>query len=295
MTKTFSLQLILTSIFAFALMLVMPAFTQAATCTFDRNLDLGDIGADVQCLQQFLNNSGFPIATSGLGSTGLETTKYGSLTKLAVARWQAAQGISPASGFWGPATRAVYANLDSGSAPAVTSSPTPTTVSTSGSVLTRLMKAALKNALTEVENTSKMIVDANRDKLKTSTAATLQAQAQSNLFDAIFAFLDDEVNKAIASANVALDKTRDAQKAIGSGSVAAQSDDSDETYTRVEAYREIKDVEDELEEIEDEIKEEKADGEDVDQANDLFDEAEDKFKEAEDEYDDGNFLLYYCA
>ena len=77
-----------------------------ASCTFTRNLTLGSTGADVRCLQQFLNAKGYVIAASGAGSPGNETTYFGSLTKAALARFQAANGVSPAAGYFGPITRA---------------------------------------------------------------------------------------------------------------------------------------------------------------------------------------------
>jgi len=207
MINKLSLQIFSTALVGFTALLLMPSLTHAASCTFDRNLDVGSIGADVQCLQQFLNASGFPVATSGLGSTGLETTKFAGGTKAAVVNWQRAQGVSPASGYWGPATRAAYDRIQSGSTTVTPTTPTVTTTAPSTG-LSALLRLALKGAVTEVENTTNMINDAKSDNLKTSTAEELQNNAQSNLFDAIFAFLDNKTSQAITSANVALEKTK---------------------------------------------------------------------------------------
>ena len=57
-------------------------------------------------IQKFLNSHGAQIAASGAGSPGNETSFFGGLTKAAVAKFQAANGISPAAGYWGPITRA---------------------------------------------------------------------------------------------------------------------------------------------------------------------------------------------
>lgn len=55
---------------------------------FDQNLRLGSVNVDVLRLQKFLNAHGFAVATSGTGSIGKETVRYGSLTQKAVALFQ---------------------------------------------------------------------------------------------------------------------------------------------------------------------------------------------------------------
>ncbi len=82
--------------------------TSTATCaiTFARNLTTGSVGTDVKALQQFLNAKGYMVAASGAGSMGMETMTFGSLTTKALAKFQAANAISPAVGYFGPITRA---------------------------------------------------------------------------------------------------------------------------------------------------------------------------------------------
>lgn len=53
-----------------------------------RNLTSGDRGTDVKYLQQFLNTHGFPLAKTGAGSLGKETTVFGPLLKQALIRFQ---------------------------------------------------------------------------------------------------------------------------------------------------------------------------------------------------------------
>ncbi|MBP9717346.1 MAG: peptidoglycan-binding protein, partial [Candidatus Pacebacteria bacterium] len=60
----------------------------ATTCTFSRNLQLGVMGDDVRCLQQYLNANGYVISTTGAGAPGKETGEYKSLTQAAVIKWQ---------------------------------------------------------------------------------------------------------------------------------------------------------------------------------------------------------------
>ena len=104
-------------------------------CTFSRSLTVGMTGDDVKCLQQYLNDGGnAPVSLSGVGSKGNETMYFGSLTAAAVAKWQAANGVSPAVGYFGSISRAKYTALVAGT-PSVTPSPTPV-ASGSGLVVT---------------------------------------------------------------------------------------------------------------------------------------------------------------
>ncbi|MBI5457035.1 peptidoglycan-binding protein [Candidatus Kaiserbacteria bacterium] len=81
--------------------------TTGGTCnTFTRNHQMGDTGGEVMWIQQFLNTHGAQISASGAGSPGNETSYFGSLTRAAVSKFQAANGITPSAGYWGPITRA---------------------------------------------------------------------------------------------------------------------------------------------------------------------------------------------
>ena len=74
--------------------------------TFTRDLTLGSTGDDVMQLQKFLNSHGAMVASSGADVSGSESTYFGAKTKAALAAYQAANGISPAVGYFGPITRA---------------------------------------------------------------------------------------------------------------------------------------------------------------------------------------------
>ncbi len=84
--------------------------TTAATGSFTRDLTVGSTGTDVMALQQYLNDHGYTVATTGPGSAGNETTTFGAATKAALAKLQAVAGISPAAGYFGSLTRAYVAS-----------------------------------------------------------------------------------------------------------------------------------------------------------------------------------------
>ncbi len=77
--------------------------------SFKRDLEVGATGDDVKALQVYLNAHGYIVTSSGGGSPGNETTKFGGLTKAALIKLQKAAGISPAAGYFGPKTRAYVA------------------------------------------------------------------------------------------------------------------------------------------------------------------------------------------
>lgn len=112
----------------------------AGKCSFTRDLFQGVSGDDVKCLQQYLNGAGnAKIAASGAGSPGSETTFFGGLTKAAVSKWQAANGVSPTAGYFGSRSRAKYDSLVAAApppAPTTTPAPGATPAPASGTGLT---------------------------------------------------------------------------------------------------------------------------------------------------------------
>src|SRR5690348_8366524 len=78
------------------------ASAQVATgFTFNNNLTIGSRGADVIQLQSFLEGQGQLVMPAGVAKG-----YFGALTRTALARYQAANAISPAAGYFGPITRA---------------------------------------------------------------------------------------------------------------------------------------------------------------------------------------------
>jgi hypothetical protein len=73
---------------------------------FKKDLKVGMTDSDVKQLQKFLNTHGYKVAKTGPGSPGKETDYFGSATKAALIKFQKANKIYPASGRFGPLTRA---------------------------------------------------------------------------------------------------------------------------------------------------------------------------------------------
>ena len=90
--------------------------TEPSEIIFKRDLKMGDRGADVKLLQQHLNNKGFIVATTGVGSPGNETELFGANTHDALKRFQEANaeilltpyGLTEGTGYFGSATRALF-------------------------------------------------------------------------------------------------------------------------------------------------------------------------------------------
>lgn len=99
--------------------------TSGAGCyAFTQSHQQGQSGGEIMWIQKFLNSHGAQVAASGAGSPGNETAYFGAMTKAAVAKFQAANGITPAAGYWGPITMAKAKSLCAGSTP---TTGTPTT------------------------------------------------------------------------------------------------------------------------------------------------------------------------
>jgi peptidoglycan hydrolase-like protein with peptidoglycan-binding domain len=78
----------------------------AQSVAFSRNLTVGATGADVTALQTWLASKGFFSVTP--------TGYFGSITRRAVAQYQASVGITPAVGYFGPITRASVGGYNGG-------------------------------------------------------------------------------------------------------------------------------------------------------------------------------------
>jgi peptidoglycan hydrolase-like protein with peptidoglycan-binding domain len=99
--------------------------SSAACGPFTADQTIGSQGAEVVTLQTFLEGQGNLVIPAGV-SKGY----FGTLTQNALVSFQAANGVSPAAGYFGPATKAKVATFCGG-----TTTTTPTTGSTGSSSL----------------------------------------------------------------------------------------------------------------------------------------------------------------
>ncbi len=281
-TKLFSLLTTFAATTLFVLGLAVPTAHAATACTFTHDLELGAIGEDVRCLQKYLNAEGFTVATEGVGSPGNETNLYREKTKEAVRKWQIAKTLSPATGNWGPLSRALYAKLIATPAtPAVPATPT-VTPATPAVPATPAMNTAEKNARTALLSAINAVEETKEelDDDEDEDVMDLVDEAYANLFDAMRAFLDKDYDDTLDFADVARDAAKEALDETGGGSSGSDRDEANEA---------LDDIEGELEDTEDEIEEADDDGEDVDEAEELLEEAWDLFDEAKETYADRDY------
>jgi hypothetical protein len=76
---------------------------------FTKDLYVGLTHPEVKLLQQYLNTHGYALASTGAGSPGNETNRFGALTRAALIKLQKANNITPAVGYFGRLTR-TYVN-----------------------------------------------------------------------------------------------------------------------------------------------------------------------------------------
>lgn len=79
------------------------SMSSSSCYAFSADLTVGSTGAAVTALQNALIGMGYSIPA---GATGY----FGEQTRMAVAAWQTAKGVSPAAGYFGAVSRAAYAS-----------------------------------------------------------------------------------------------------------------------------------------------------------------------------------------
>lgn len=267
----------------------IPAFAQAESpsCDFSRDLEVGAVGEDVRCMQKYLNNQGFKIAETGIGSPGNETNMFGELTKEAVKKWQAANSINTTGNF-GPLSRAKFlekiaAALTSqissmgGSvlgASTVSMSATPTIVTPTVSNEEKEARSSISEALDKLEEAQNAVDDTDDQNLAEDGQDTID-DAKKDLFKAFQAYVDKDFVEMKKRAEDAIDSLKEVISDI-----SGNEDDAQEAID--DAQKTINDAEDEINSADD-------DGDDVHDANNLLDDAKDKLDDAENAFDDGEY------
>jgi chromosome segregation ATPase len=295
---------LVTAVIIGSLFLVSSDVSAATVCTFDRDLQMGIVGEDVKCLQQYLNANGFVITTTGGGSPGKETTEFKTLTEAALIKWQQANKLSPASGYFGPRSQAVYKTLVQGSVPkpAVLGASTSSSVDISQDALLKKveeLKAQLSGSVT-TPNTTKTITSnssvAKQLKDVTKSLRTAEdevadnddaddyddaldslADARGDFYTAVLAYLAGDDNEAEDSLDDVENSIEDALDAVGASSEATEAEDL------------IDEVDDAIDEAEDEIEQADEDGKATSDAEDTLDEAKDVLDEAKVALEDEDY------
>lgn len=175
-----------------------------ASCSFTRDLEVGDEGDDVKCLQEYLNKSGYTIASKGVGSVGRETKTFKDLTKEAVKKWQKSNGVTPVTGFFGSVSRRVYTKLITGESSNTTTTK-PTTSSDS-------LKSFLSQVLDELFRAEEKVKDASSD---TQDAEEGLSHARDYLIKAFRAYIDGDSTKARSYANDVFSYAQSAYESVG--------------------------------------------------------------------------------
>ncbi len=262
--------------------LVLAAIAVGATpaqakCDFARDLEVGAVGEDVRCLQQFLNTEGFKIAESGVGSPGQETNLFREGTQSALKRWQSSKGLS-STGYFGPLSRAAYDVSVSAPAPIIV--PDPVVIpgpapEPSTAAIERKARSLIKSLKKTIEDVRDDVEDAEDDGEDVAGLEKILDKAEEKLIDALYAFIDQDYEEAVTLLDRAADYAEDAREDVG-----GNKDD---------AKKAISDADDAFDNAKEEIDDADDDGKDVDEAEDLLDDADDKLDDAKKSYKDGDY------
>lgn len=278
--------------------LIATTAAAATTCTFSRDLQLGVMGEDVRCLQQYLNANGYVISTTGAGAPGKETGEYKSLTQAAVIKWQTANKLSPASGYFGPKSRQVYNSLVSGGAmtpatPSNTGNATQdaimkqildlqqkikdqTNTTTATKPVASSLAGRLKSVTEELQDAEDEVAD-NDDAEDYKDAVASLVDARDYYYRAVLSYLAGDATKAADHLDDVDGHIEDALDSVGVSSDKQEAEDA------------LDDVNDALDDAEDEVSAADDDGKSTSESEDLLDEARDVIDDAETALDDKDY------
>jgi peptidoglycan hydrolase-like protein with peptidoglycan-binding domain len=283
----------------FALSIPQAFAVTSPSCTFSRDLQMGVMGDDVKCLQQYLNANGYVISTTGAGAPGKETGEFKSLTQAAVIKWQMANKLSPASGYFGPKSRQTYAALVSGGAVSTPSTPSNTGNPTQDALMKQILE--LQNKLKDqpkTTTTAKPVASSVAGELKSMTTALRDAEeevadnddaedyddavdslvdARDYYYRAVLAYISGDADEASEYLDDVDGYIEDALDSVGSASESKEAEEA------------LDDVKEKLDDAEDEVSQADEDGEATSESEDLLDEANDVIDDAETALDDEDY------
>lgn len=275
---------------------VAPLQTHAAGCSFTRDLKFGDVGPDVLCLQKYLNGTGYIISTTGAGSPGKETDEYKTLTEKAVTAWQEAQGLQPATGYFGAKSRAKYESLVLGTSVPSLTPVTPTTQPLTGTSVQKPVVPSVSAGETEARTAvkaailayteAKKEIDDEDDAKKQQAAEELLDDSQNNLFTAMMQYMNGTYGSV---AKLSEKSKKQSNTAVRELDGRGDDDDEDDNSDEDSADEALEEAEDALADAEDAIEEADDDGEEVDAAEKLLKKAEKAIDDANDAYDEEDY------
>ncbi|MEY3784127.1 MAG: hypothetical protein RLZZ230_449 [Candidatus Parcubacteria bacterium] len=272
---------------------IIPTISLAAiptNCDFTRTIEDGVDGADVLCLQKYLNASGFKIAETGPGAPGQETTLYRALTKEAVIKWQKAKGLTPAIGMFAGQSKAAYLkdvlaqkeNKKTDQVVATVTTPTSPLPQVAGVATVAKSEAqketekAIIAALQKIVSTYGDLETLRVDNPKKAVSADQDARdALDTLFNSLKSYFNGDFAKAKTSAVSAL--------GAKTSSRAVSTTDATESKTK----KTLDGVENLYDEVDGLLSDAEDDDADVGDAPDLFEEAGGLLDDAWDSFDAG--------
>ncbi len=168
---------------------------------FNTNLTIGSTGPSVMNLQKILNmSSDTRVALSGVGSSGMESSYFGALTRAAVVKFQLKYGISPAVGYVGPITRAKLNSMNSVVVvpPVVTPGTTPQGGSLTVSAGTQPANSLAPQSASRIPFTTVVLTAGSSDVTVNSITVERSGLAQDAVFAGVVLLKSDGTQIGIA-------------------------------------------------------------------------------------------------
>ena len=165
--------------------------TVTTSTTFTSDMTVGSTGAQVTALQQMLVANGHLVMPAGV-SMGY----FGSLTQAAVAKWQAANGVSPAAGYFGPISRAKANSMGGGTTGTVPGTTVGGGTTTGGSITTPGVEGTITASVNPSPSTGTKLYEG--DSMKQVLGIKLEAKASDIKVERIKLKLDENDTTSVS-------------------------------------------------------------------------------------------------